>query len=187
MESHLFLMVLEVLVAGLVIVYMLRRMKQVLPSPPSGPQPTMEDGRVPALAGVTGHVPEASPLTLNVRNLADAKKQQASPTPSLAESSSSGCESAFSFANSTRGEASRDPSPVSENKLTHQRTGKKQKKKKNQTTSEVYRVNNARSQSTGPKIRLKSDNWEWHSRAKVLAAQFIKENYDANGALRCSF
>ena len=34
---------------------------------------------------------------------------------------------------------------------------------------------------TSGKIRLKSDNWEWHCRVKTLAAAFIQENYNAIG------
>ena len=100
-----------------------------------------------------------------------------SPSPSIADSSSSGCESAFSFPNSIRA-PSRDPSPSIDvlGETAHIQSIKKKKKRKKSPGSPYHSLDS----KSSPKIRLKSDNWEWHSRAKILAAEFIKENYEMN-------
>lgn len=162
-------MLVEVVVVGFVVLFLLRR------SPKDGtPPPNPEIVHI--------QPPDTNRLTLNVTNLnSTGDKKQHSPTPSVG--SSSGCESAFSCVNS--GEPSRDPSPVNANKASNNNNNKKQKKKNKSHHHELIGKRSLSIGSTG--VRLKSDNWEWHSRAKVLAAQFIKENYDASGTLRGSF
>lgn len=169
-ESHLVLMLIELAIIVSVVVFLLRRWRVTSQNPPPSPRAAVVSRSFEAMPA------QSSNLTLNVSNLTN-KKQQVSPTPSLAESTSSGCESAFSFAASV---PSREPSPVTESRPSAKQA--KKQKKKNKSADSLP----TRSLSTGP-VRLKSDNWEWHSRAKILAAQFIKENYDSNGALRCSF
>ena len=127
----------------------------------------------------------------------DDHQPPASPAPSAAgDSSSSGCESAFSFPNSANdgadcvdcGPPSRDPSPslpISSSSSSsavqskHSDDAKRNHKKKRKLS---LQADVALPKASPPKIRLKSDNWEWHSRAKVLAAAFIKENYESIGA-----
>ena len=109
---------------------------------------------------------------------------------SLDDSSSSGCESAFSFPSNSvnRRPPSRDPSP-NDVFLGHNYAGvslrskMKRKKKKNYVFPADLNLKLAAAAggTATSKMRLKSDNWEWHSRAKILAAAFIKENYEAIG------
>ena len=213
MEQHLFLMMVEVAVIAVLVVYLLRKLTR--PPPPVPPDPVtiqaenqkqhylvtsdfgLEVGQ--KVEEINMGSKPTSLLSVNVTNLdvqSLKKKQQTSPTPSLADSSSSGCESAFSFPNSNHA-ASRDPSPAGDSKSRIKLTkvgGKKHKKKKNHLNnfpagkSSLYHAKDAKSSPLSPpKIRLKSDNWEWHSRAKILAAQFIKENCHTASGLRSSF
>ena len=128
MEQHLLLMILEVVIVSMLVVFLLRR---YLDRPPTPPPPSHQPAAVKQKTEqicseasdfrleVGQRVEEmkvkpssASPLTLQVTQGAKSSKQQISPTPSLADSSSSGCESAFSFPNSLNA-PSRDPSPIS--------------------------------------------------------------------------
>lgn len=211
MEQHLFLMIVEVIVVAALVVFLLRNQARPPPYlPPDANVVTSQRQKLHQQATLdfrleVGQKVEevkigkpTTQLSLNVMDVnvqTQKKKQQTSPTPSLADSSSSGCESAFSFPNSNHA-ASRDPSPVDRNVARSKlgkTNGKKPKKKKNNSNhlacdkSSVYHAKDVKSSPTPPpKIRLKSDNWEWHSRAKILAAQFIKENYQATG-MRSSF
>lgn len=230
-EQHFFLMIVEVVVVVAVVLYLLRRQNRLLPAP-SAPPPlsrTASAHRRAASASAADfrlevgqkvqdmmhkeqqEHPQASLtssfLGLDVPDGPRRKGQhptKASPAPSLADSSSSGCESAFSFPNSNHA-ASRDPSPVRESKGVRVgklvkaggAAGKKNKKKSknhnglqvhtNQPPgSRVYHLKDVKSlPPPSPKMRLKPDNWEWHSRAKILAAEFIKENCESN-AMRSS-
>ena len=217
MEQHLFLMMVEVSVIAVLVVFLVRHLTRpplnLPPPPPPDPrhspthrQKQQQQVSLNYLLEVGQKVEEVkmtkptSQLSLNVTDMdvQHKKKPQTSPTPSLADSSSSGCESAFSFPNSNHA-ASRDPSPVDHNKVRPKVGGKSggkkhhKKKKSNlnhvaaDSKSAVYHVKDIKSASMPPpKIRLKSDNWEWHSRAKILAAQFIKENCQTSG-MRSSF
>lgn len=211
MEQHLFLMIVEVIVVAVLVGFLVRNLSRppsnLPPDPRNSPthrqklhQPVSLDFRLEVGQKVEDVkiMKPTSPLSLNVTDMdIHKKKPQTSPTPSLADSSSSGCESAFSFPNSNHA-ASRDPSPVDRNKarmkLGKNGAKKQQKKKKSNLNhhlptdkSSVYHAKDVKSSPTPPpKIRLKSDNWEWHSRAKILAAQFIKENCQTSG-MRSSF
>lgn len=209
-------MVLEVIIVAAVVVSLLRRQNRAPPLPPNLEQRSIRKHRRAASASsadfrlevgqqvqeVVANSSSPSLLTLDVAEPPRRKGQilsKASPAPSLADSTSSGCESAFSFPNSNHA-ASRDPSPVNEKtvrigKAKSSSSGaKKNKKKKSHgqqlqqvEATRVYHVKDFKSSPPPPpKIRLKPDNWEWgRSRAKILAVEFIKENCEAN-ALRSS-
>ncbi|KAI9563673.1 hypothetical protein GHT06_011137 [Daphnia sinensis] len=212
-EQHLFLMVVEVIVIAVLVVFLLHHFNRPQPNPPpnlgNSPihrqkdhQPAPLDFRLEVGQKVeeVEMVKQTSQMSLKLseKTLQPYKtKMQASPTPSVADSSSSGCESAFSFPNSNCTTTSRDPSPVDGIKArskSGKASSKKQQKKKKHSLSfipsdktSIHHTKDARSATMHPpKIRLKSDNWEWHSRAKILAAQFIKENYQTTG-MRSSF
>jgi hypothetical protein len=206
-------MVVEVIVIAVLVVFLLRNFTRPQFNQPPDPrhspthrqkehQPAPLDFRLEVGQKVeeVEMVKNNSPVSLNMSEKAlqpYKTKTQVSPTPSLADSSSSGCESAFSFPNSNCTTTSRDPSPVDGNRARGKSSksgSKKQQKKRKQSLNNVlpndkasiYHSKDARSTIHPPKIRLKSDNWEWHSRAKILAAQFIKENYQTSG-MRSSF
>lgn len=215
MEQHLFLMIVEVAVISGLVVFLLRNHKRPRPQLPPDPQMTsIQQAKQHEAAAATlppnfllevgqkveeVNIGKPVHLSLNVTNVdvhSHKKRQQTSPAPSLADSSSSGCESAFSFPNSNHA-ASRDPSPEdckkARSKLGKPSSKKHQKKKKNNLNTHatdklsVYHAKDIKSSPIPPnKNRLKPENWEWHSRAKILAAQFIKESYSAN-AMRSSF
>ena len=201
-------MILEVVIVSLLVVFLLRRYLDRPPTPPPSHQPAVEQQQTePTRLKVSdknfrlevGQKVEevkvkqssTSALTLQVTHGAKpTKQQQASPTPSLADSSSSGCESAFSFPNSINA-PSRDPSPIS---LVHEKIrlgepvfkngGKKNNKhkKKNHQTSGNNKIppfyHSKSEPNASSKIRLERDFPD--SRAKILAAEFIKEYYDNN-------
>jgi len=116
---------------------------------------------------------------LSVLDVRDSLHKPSSVAPSVADSTSSGCESAFSFRTLSRSASVEKEQPI---KLIS-KGGKKKKKKKGGAGSSAlssYHTKDSKSAPSSPKIRLKSDNWEWHSRAKILAAEFIKESYEMN-------
>lgn len=212
-EQHLFLMVVEVIVIAVLVVFLLHHFNRHQPNLPPNlgnspihrqknhePAPLdfrLEVGQKVEEVEMVKKTSQVS-LKLSEKTLQPYKtKMQTSPTPSVADSSSSGCESAFSFPNSNCTTTSRDPSPVDGNKVrskSGKASSKKQQKKKKHCLSfipsdktSIHHTKDVRSTTMHPpKIRLKSDNWEWHSRAKILAAQFIKENYQTTG-MRSSF
>jgi hypothetical protein len=201
-ERHLFLMILEVLAVFAVVMLCLKRFghgrapRAVLditpastPPPPNHTPPPELKSVIDLHLGTSPKIEELGtdhrrrdPLTIRIGADEIDAPSRPSPTPSLAESSSSGCESAFSFPNSTQeGGASRDPSPTQTARHMNgikPSSGKRNKKKRKLSLQQDMK---SKGQASPPKIRLKSDNWEWHSRAKVLAAAFIKENYEGVG------
>lgn len=206
-------MVVEVIVIAVLVVFLLHHFNRPQPNPPPDPghspthrkkdhQPAPLDFRLEVGQKVEEvqmvKMTSQTSLKLPEKSLQPYKtNMQASPTPSLADSSSSGCESAFSFPNSNCTTTSRDPSPVDGNKArskSSKAASKKQQRKKKHSLNfvpsdrnSIHHAKDVRSVSMHPpKMRLKSDNWEWQSRAKILAAQFIKENYQTTG-MRSSF
>lgn len=119
----------------------------------------------------------------------------ASHRSSVADScSSSGCESAFNYPAAAGDESSAAPSTAASSVDLHlavcngveadagDEVDGRAKATKKRRLSRGGEPDNGRSgPPTSGKIRLKSDNWEWHCRVKTLAAAFIQENYNAIG------
>lgn len=147
-------MVVEVIVIAVLVVFLLRNFTRPQFNQPPDPrprhspthrqkehQPAPLDFRLEVGQKVeeVEMVKNNSPVSLNMSEKAlqpYKTKTQVSPTPSLADSSSSGCESAFSFPNSNCTTTSRDPSPVDGNrargKSSKSGSKKQQKKRKHE-------------------------------------------------------
>ena len=131
MERHLFLMILEVLAVFAVVMLCLKRFghgrapragldvtpASTPPPPNHTPPPELKSvidlhlGTSPKIELASDHR-RSDPLTKRIGVDETDAPPKPSPTPGLAESSSTGCESTFSFPNSTQeGGARRNPSP----------------------------------------------------------------------------
>lgn len=176
-ERHLLLMIMEVGVF-LTVMWLLRRFSRPPASPP--PSPTLPPPTTRPNLALEYRLEVAQKVEeLSVLDVRDSLHKASSAAPSLADSTSSGCESAFSFQTTSRSTSVEKERPM---KLAG-KGGKKKKKKKVGTGSNAvspYHAKDSKSIPSSPRIRLKSDNWEWHSRAKILAAEFIKESCEMN-------
>ena len=141
-------MVVEVIVIAVLVVFLLRNFTRPQFNQPPDPrhspthrqkehQPAPLDFRLEVGQKVeeVQMVKTTLPVSLNMSEKAlqpYKTKTQVSPTPSLADSSSSGCESAFSFPNSNCTTTSRDPSPVDGNRARGKssKSGSKKQQKK---------------------------------------------------------
>lgn len=155
--------------------------------PPPSPEPSPRTANLALEYRVEVDQKVSNMTVLQVKESEQSLQHKPSPAPSLADSTSSGCESAFSVAVSSYN-ASRDASlekqPNASIRAKSIKGNKKKKKKSNAGSSSSlitsYHTKDSKSASSSPKIRLKSDNWEWHSRAKILAAEFIRDSYEIN-------
>jgi len=177
-ERHLLLMMMEVVVF-LTVMWILRRVGRAPRSPPPSPSlppPTSRPNLALEYRLEVGQKVEE----MSVLHIKDSLHKTSSVVPSLADSTSSGCESAFSVPTTSRSTSVEKEQPFAKFAI---KGGKKKKKKKNSAGLSVlsaYHTKDSKSTPSSPKIRLKSDNWEWHSRAKILAAEFIKESCEMN-------
>ena len=163
MEQHLLLMILEVVIVSMLVVFLLRR---YLDRPPTPPPPSHQPA---AVKQKTEQIcSEASDFRLEVGQRVEEMKVKPSSASPLS--------------------LVHDKPQIEAVSKTGGKKNNKQKKKQQQHhhlhpsgNNKVPPFYHSKSlPNTSSKIRAEHDNWEWHSRAQILAAEFIKENYETN-------